>query len=96
MVTMIVVVLATILGYRFVPEVGRRREAEAYKQQLRAQIESEKMLLARRTREEVLIRKDPEYAGIVARDLLNLMRPGETIYRVEGPRIDTTKMRLNP
>lgn len=37
-------------------------------------------------REIELLRKDPEYVETIARDRLNLMKPGETIFRVELPR----------
>jgi cell division protein FtsB len=36
-------------------------------------------------REIELLRKDPEYVETIARDRLNLMKPGETIFRVELP-----------
>jgi cell division protein FtsB len=33
-----------------------------------------------------LLRHDPEYVETIARDRLNLMKPGETVYRIELPR----------
>jgi cell division protein FtsB len=33
-----------------------------------------------------LLRNDREYLETIARDRLNLMKPGETIFRVERPR----------
>ncbi len=38
--------------------------------------------------------RDPEYIGLMARDRLDLMKEGETIYRLEPPKIDPSKMRL--
>ena len=52
--------------------------------------------LARNTREAELLKLDPEYAGLIARDRLDLMKEGETIYRFDPPRGLKAKMRLNP
>ena len=52
------------------------------------------MLLARNQREEALLRRDPEYIGIIARDRLDLMREGETIYRIDPPKPDQAKLKL--
>jgi len=46
----------------------------------------EKALYARRVREEQLLRNDPAYLEIVSRDRLDVMKPGETIIRLEPPR----------
>ena len=37
-------------------------------------------------RELHLLRHDPEYVETIARDRINVMKPGETIFRVETPR----------
>ena len=58
-------------------------------------MQREQQLLTRNLREEELLKHDPEYIGIVARDRLDLMREGETIYRIEPPKPDKSKMRLN-
>ncbi|MEI7958282.1 MAG: septum formation initiator family protein [Verrucomicrobiota bacterium] len=46
----------------------------------------EKALYARRSREEQLLKNDPAYLEIVSRDRLDVMKPGETIIRLEPPR----------
>lgn len=46
----------------------------------------EKALYARRVREEQLLKNDPAYLEIVSRDRLDVMKPGETILRLEPPR----------
>jgi hypothetical protein len=38
----------------------------------------------RNTREENLLKHDKEYLGLIVRDRFNLMKPGETIYRLDG------------
>jgi cell division protein FtsB len=42
--------------------------------------------LAKSQRELHLLRNDREYLETIARDRLNLMKPGETIFRIELPR----------
>ena len=92
--TLIVVIVATAIGYRMIPELGKERDQDARIETLRMEVEQQKQLLARQTRAEQLLRNDPEYAGLIARDRLDLMKPGETIFRIE-PRVDPSKMRLN-
>ena len=49
-------------------------------------VEKEKAILNRNLREENLLKLDPEYVGLIARDRLDLMGDGETIYRLDGPK----------
>ena len=84
------------MGYRELPEVSKRKEQEMQIEALRAEIEHEKQLLARRMREETLLKHDPEYIGMIARDRLDLMRPNETIYRVELSRPELSRMKRVP
>jgi len=98
LLTFIVLTLAAGAGFRFLPEVSVHREQQARLEQLKAEVEKEQMLLARNLREDELLKRDPEYIGIIARDHLNLMKEGETIYRIETPKPQTpdkSKMRLN-
>ena len=37
-------------------------------------------------RERELLLNDPEYVETIARDRLNVMKPGETVFRIELPR----------
>jgi cell division protein FtsB len=92
---MIVAVLAMIAAYRFVPEVSKRRDQQTRVEQLKADVERERQLLVRNTRIEELLKHDPEYVALVARDRLDLMKEGETIYRLEAAKPDKARMRLN-
>lgn len=96
LLVLIVVVIFTAVGYRMMPEIGRRKDQEAKIEALTTLINEQKQLLARYTREEYLLKFDPEYIGLIARDRLDLMKPGETIYRLEPPRPDQSRFRLNP
>lgn len=93
--TLIVVIIATAVGFQALPEMGKRREQEAQIEALVAQIDQQKQLLTRRMREERLLKTDPEYVGLIARDRLDLMKEGETIFRLDPPKVDISKMRLN-
>lgn len=93
---LIVVAVATIAGYRFLPEFTQRDEQERLIEQLEAEIHKQQQLLARHQLEEALIQsEDPEFLGIHARDFLNLRKPGETVFRLDPPRPDTSHMRRN-
>ena len=93
---LIVLCVSIPIGYSFLPEVSKRKEQTQRIEALKQELENQRMLLTRFTREEYLLKHDPEYAGLIARDKLDLMRPGETIYRFDPPRIDPKVMRKNP
>jgi cell division protein FtsB len=72
------------VGYRFLPEISKRREQSARLEQLKAAVEQERRTLARNLLEEDLLKHDPEYVALMARDKIDLMKPGETIFRFEA------------
>ena len=92
---LIVLVVAMIAAYRFLPEVSKRRDQQTRVDQLKAEVERERQMLVRNLRVEELLKHDPEYVGLVARDRLDLMKDGETIYRLEPPKPDKSRMRRN-
>jgi cell division protein FtsB len=57
-------------------------------------LEQEKMSFLKYQREEHALKHDPEYLATLARDRLDLMKEGETIYRIEAPKPDKSQMRL--
>jgi len=68
------------------PEIGKRKEQQARVDELKIEVEKAKETLNRNLREETLLKLDPEYVGLIARDRLDLMKDGETIYRLDGKR----------
>ncbi|MDQ3621577.1 MAG: septum formation initiator family protein [Verrucomicrobiota bacterium] len=82
------------IGFSFLPEVKKRKEHETRIEELKTEIENQRMLLARHRREEFLLNNDPEYVGLIARDRLDLMKEGETIYRLDPPKMDPSRFRL--
>ncbi len=84
--TLIVLTVLAAIGYRMLPEIGKRRDQQARVDHLKAKVDAARQTLARNIRVENLLKHDPEYLGLLARDRFNLQKPGETIYRLE----DTT------
>ena len=88
MVALIVFVGLVLIVCAFVPELKKQREQTARLDQLKADIDRQKVLFSRRTREVELLKNDPGYVETLARDRLDLMKEGETIYRIEPPAPD--------
>jgi cell division protein FtsB len=73
----------------FLPPYKKLTQSRAEIEQLQAQVMEEKALLARQTREVTLLKADPTYLETIARDKLDLMKEGETIFRLEARRPET-------
>ena len=54
-------------------------------------VNEQQNLLAHQTREINLLKTDTTYLETVARDRLDLMKDGETIFRLESPRAAKSK-----
>ena len=54
-------------------------------------VAQQKGLLARQTREIYLLKNDATYLETIARDRLDLMKEGETIFRLETPQAGKEK-----
>lgn len=90
------VVLAVLfaIGCLFLPLLNVRRDQAERVEHLKEQIGKQKLALQRRDREVELLQNDPEYMEVMARDRLDLMKEGETIFRLEPPPPDTSDFRL--
>ena len=82
----ILIVFAGVLplGISFLPEFDKSRELELRIEDLKAAIDHQKLVLQRHQHEENLLKHDPEYVSLIARDRLDLMRDGETVYRISA------------
>jgi cell division protein FtsB len=69
----------------FLPPYKKLGQGRAQIENLQAQVNEQKTLLARQTREVNLLKTDPAYLEVLARDRLDLMKEGETIFRLEPP-----------
>jgi cell division protein FtsB len=90
---LILLVLGAIAAYHFLPEVTKRRDQQTRVEQLKMEVDQQRQLLIRNTRIEELLKHDPEYVGLIARDRLDLMKEGETIYRIDPDKPDRASMR---
>jgi cell division protein FtsB len=70
----------------FAPPYKKLKQGHAQNDRLQSQVNEQKTLLARQTREVNLLKTDPTYLETIARDRLDLMKPGETVFRFESPR----------
>ncbi|CAN5649277.1 hypothetical protein BH18VER1_BH18VER1_20500 [soil metagenome] len=84
-VLLVLAVLLVIVSL-FLPRHKKLKQSRAEIDTLQAQVGEQKMLLARYTREVNLLKTDPVYLETIARDRLDLMKEGETVFRIEQPR----------
>jgi cell division protein FtsB len=69
----------------FLPLYKKRSQSQNEIDKLQNLVNEQKTLLARQTREVNLLKTDPVYLETIARDRLDLMKEGETIFRLEPP-----------
>lgn len=83
-----VIILALCIGgiITSIPLVKQYREQNATLDRLQKELIQQKAIHARHTREEQLLKNDPAYLEIIARDRLSVMKPGETIIHLDPPR----------
>jgi cell division protein FtsB len=72
----------------FVPPYKKLTQSRAEIDNLVAQVNDQKILLGRQMREINLLKTDPTYLETITRDRLDMMKDGETIFRLEpgGPK----------
>ena len=81
-----VIILGLSLGgtLALVPLLRQRTKETLQVDQLRAEVAKKKAAVIVARRELELLKNDPAYIEIKARDRLDLMKPGETIVRFES------------
>ena len=75
--------LLLVIVSLFLPQSKKLSQSRAEIDKLQAEVTEQKTLLARQTREVNLLKNDPTYLETMARDRLDLMKDGETIFRLE-------------
>ena len=75
----------------FVPPYKKLKLGHAEIDRLQAQRDEQQVVLSRQTREVNLLKTDPVYLETIARDRLDLMKDGETIFRIEAAQTDKRK-----
>jgi cell division protein DivIC len=71
----------------FVPPYKKLKLGHADIDNLQVQRDEQKHLLSRQTREVNLLKTDSVYLETIARDRLDLMKDGETIFRIEPAQV---------
>ena len=84
-VLIVLAVVAGIIG-AFLPQLQRQRAAAAEERLLELQVKKRRERVDRQTRELSWLKNDPSYVEIIARERLDFMKEGETIYRLEPPK----------
>jgi cell division protein FtsB len=75
----------------FVPPYKKLKIGHAEIDNLQAQRDEQQLSLSRQTREVNLLKTDPAYLETIARDRLDLMKEGETIFRIESAAAQANK-----
>ena len=70
----------------FVPPYKRLVQSRAEIDNLQEQVNEQQTLLSRQSREVNMLKTDATYLETIARDRLDLMKEGETIFRLETAR----------
>ena len=83
LVTLIAFTVITLIACAFVPELKNAQEQDDRVDALQGDIQKERDLLAEHTRQVELLKSDPTYIETIARDRLDMMKAGETIYRID-------------
>jgi cell division protein FtsB len=80
---LLVLALVLVIVSLFLPQSKKLTQSRAEIDNLQGQVNEQKTLLARQMREVNLLKTDPGYLEMMARDRLDLMKEGETIFRLE-------------
>ncbi len=73
-----------MLALWFYPEVQKRNALATDLELKTSELAEEQLLRKKREREKFLLENDPDYIEAIARDRLDLMKEGETIFRLDG------------
>jgi cell division protein FtsB len=80
---LLVLAIALVIVSLFLPQAKKLSQSRTEIENLQTQVNEQKILLARQTREVNLLKTDSSYLETMARDRLDLMKEGETIFRLE-------------
>jgi cell division protein FtsB len=80
---LVIVAALILLICWFLPLVKEQQRQQHALQALKQQVEQEKMNYNKQSKKLTLLQNDPAYTELLARDKLDLMKPGETIFRMD-------------
>lgn len=80
---LIIVAALILLICWFLPLIKERQKQQSTVQALQDKVGRERALYNKQSRKLSHLQSDPNYLELLARDKLDLMKPGETIFRME-------------
>jgi cell division protein FtsB len=80
---LLVLALVLVIVSLFLPQSKKLTQSRTEIDNLQGLVNEQKTLLARQMREVNLLKTDPSYLEMMARDRLDLMKEGEIIFRLE-------------
>jgi cell division protein DivIC len=83
---LLVLAIWLVIVSLFVPPYKKLMQSRAEIDNLQVQVNEQQSLLAHQTREVNLLKTDATYLETIARDRLDLMKEGETVFRLEPAR----------
>jgi len=86
LLVLLIIAIWLVIVSLFVPPYKKLMQSRAEIDNLQQQVSEQQSLLARQTREVNLLKTDVTYLETIARDRLDLMKEGETIFRLETAR----------
>ena len=86
LLVLLIIAIWLVIVSLFVPPYKKLMQSRAEIDNLQQKVNEQQTLLARQTREVNLLKTDVTYLETIARDRLDLMKQGETIFRLETAR----------
>jgi cell division protein FtsB len=80
---LLLVAASLVIISLFVPPYKKRAQIQGEIDNLQSQVNDQKLVLAKQTREVTLLKNDVTYLETIARDRLDLIKEGETVFRLE-------------
>lgn len=92
LVGLVAIGLLAVVVLQFYPQIQYRNKMVSELEQKKKDLAAEEQINKQRTREVYLLENDKQYIETIARDKLDMMKEGETIYRLDQqPKSGTTK-----
>src|SRR5205809_7836167 len=87
LLVLLIIAIWLVIVSLFVPPYKKLMQSRTEIDNLQQRVNEQHTLLARQTREVSLLKTDASYLETIARDRLDLMKEGETIFRIELARV---------
>ena len=83
LVLLIALAVIALIICAFLPALRRGRDQADRLEDWKKELDAQNAIYAQRTREVGLLKNDPDYVAVLARDRLDMMKDNETIFRLE-------------